>query len=430
MTDLRTSDYLTSKQAADLLGVSLPTLYAYVSRGLLRSRPDRDPRKRLYARVEVEALLQGREIRRDPGQAAAKSLQWGPPLLDSAITLIREGRFFYRGLDAVDLSDTRRLEQVARWLWLGETSDDTPAPRTRVIPKHWRPTLTRFPARHPGELMQLLVRLAAAEDDAGFNLRPEAVAKTGERLLAIFAANAAGGDHYAHSMAATLQRAWSTGDPRPEIERALNGALILCADHELNISSFTARCVAAAGASPYEVVNAGLSALRGMHHGGHSDRAEALLRHLLERDDPASPQFAERGRAELSARLARGDELPGYGQKLYPDGDPRFHALKRLTQAAFPDEPRVHACFAVIRAGAELLGEHPTVDYGLAALAVGLGLPPGSAWHLFAMGRCVGWLAHAIEQYQDSFIRPRARYVGPPPAPRSGNDDPRGGPGT
>ena len=66
-----------------------------------------------------------------------------------------------------------------------------------------------------------------------------------------------------------------------------------------------------------------------------------------------------------------------------------------------------------------VLGEAPTLDYALVAVARALGLPNGAALTLFAIGRTLGWIGHAIEQYEASaIIRPRAKYVGPtPPAP-------------
>lgn len=64
-----------------------------------------------------------------------------------------------------------------------------------------------------------------------------------------------------------------------------------------------------------------------------------------------------------------------------------------------------------------MMGEAPTVDYALVAVARSLGLPPGAALTLFAIGRTLGWIAHAIEQYEKGQVmRPRARYVGVQPA--------------
>src|SRR5436190_6519611 len=98
-------DLMTAEDAAAYLGVSRPTLYAYVSRGLLVSEPGPGPsRARRYPRAAVDELRARRERRRDPETAARGSLHWGLPVLDSGLTLIQDGQLYYRGRDAVDLS--------------------------------------------------------------------------------------------------------------------------------------------------------------------------------------------------------------------------------------------------------------------------------------------------------------------------------------
>ena len=116
------------------------------------------------------------------------------------------------------------------------------------------------------------------------------------------------------------------------------------------------------------------------------------------------------------ARLRRGESVPGFGHQLYPDGDPRGAELIRLSEAARPGSAAVEVSAAASEVVLEVLGERPTVDFGLVTLARALGLPPGGALALFALGRTVGWIGHAIEQYADgNLIRPRARYVGEQP---------------
>jgi citrate synthase len=166
--------------------------------------------------------------------------------------------------------------------------------------------------------------------------------------------------------------------------------------------------VASASATLYDVVGGGLAALKGTRHGGHTIRVEALFR------EAGSPREARRTLAE---RLRRGDAIPGFGHRLYPDGDPRGAALLELAARTAPRARSVELAAAVVEAGRDLVGEHPTLDLGLVALSQALGLPDGSALTLFALGRTIGWSGHAIEQYAaGELIRPRARYVGSPPA--------------
>jgi citrate synthase len=208
------------------------------------------------------------------------------------------------------------------------------------------------------------------------------------------------------SLAEALQQRWSP--KHPVAARLFNSALILCADHELNVSAFAARCVASAGATPYDVVIAGLAALRGRRHGGHTAHVAALL------DEVGRPARAGQVVAE---RLRRDGLLPGFGHHLYPAGDPRGRALLALAASAFPRSRPWALARAIAAEALQRLGEHPTLDFGLVVLERVLGLPRGAALAIFALGRTSGWIAHALEQYQlGGLIRPRAKYVGPAPA--------------
>jgi citrate synthase len=186
----------------------------------------------------------------------------------------------------------------------------------------------------------------------------------------------------------------------------------LIADHELNASTFVARCVASTHATPYAVVSAALAALSGRRHGGASAQTEALFQELAQGGDPLTL---------MAARIARNEMLPGLGQPLYPGGDPRAVAIFDRVAAALPEEwTRIEPAVA---AGTRLSGQYPNVDFALAAVTTALALPPNSALGLFIVGRVVGWIAHAIEQYESGIlIRPRARYYGPRPqeTPESG----------
>jgi citrate synthase len=184
--------------------------------------------------------------------------------------------------------------------------------------------------------------------------------------------------------------------------RALNRALVLVADHELNASTFAARIAAGAGADLYACLSAAVATLSGPLHGGESDRVDALVREV------GTPS---RARAVILARTQRGDLLPGFGHPLYPDGDPRAPPLLATARVLAPQATRT--LDAVVREGRRLLGLEPNLDTGLVAIAHATGLS-GSASAIFALGRCAGWVAHILEQREAGFLlRPRARYVGP-----------------
>src|SRR5882724_10355026 len=126
---------LTARQAADRLGVKLDTLYAYVSRGRLRSVTVPGTRERRYRGEDVEALLGVRSNPPMPRTPGAEALM---PVLGSSICLIENGRFYYRGQDAVRLAERADLEEVAKLLWLDE-ADEEPidaGPPTRYASTH------------------------------------------------------------------------------------------------------------------------------------------------------------------------------------------------------------------------------------------------------------------------------------------------------
>jgi citrate synthase len=153
-----------------------------------------------------------------------------------------------------------------------------------------------------------------------------------------------------------------------------------------------------------------LAALQGVKHGRATERVEALLR------EAQTPRAIAK---VMAAHLRRGEKIPGFGHPLYPTGDPRGRELLELVRKLFPKSPAVAFAGSAADAAMRLLGERPTVDFGLVIAARALDLPPDGAINLFAIGRTVGWVGHAIEQYRrDRIIRPRARYIGDPPLGR------------
>jgi citrate synthase len=389
--------WISAADAAQLLGVSRSTLYAYVSRGYLRSQAaPGSTRERTYSRDDVERLRRRTEERRAPDKAAARALQWGMPILESSIALIDGRTLYYRGHDVTTLARSRSFEEVAALIWTGEF-DITSAAATAepvVRPRRRMP----FTAR-----AQSMLALAATTDPMAFDLRARSVALTGSRILRLLTSAATDSDPDGATVDAALARAWKVGARGVDVVRA---ALVLCADHELNVSSFTARCVASAGAHPYAVVIAGLAALEGPKHGGASARVESTFESL---------RHARPLRGALAARLRRGESIDGFGHPLYRDGDPRARLLLDLLGERYATaEYQFVTEFA--HAAARITGEHPNIDFGLAAVGRVLKLPPGSPLILFALGRSVGWIGHAMEQYATGqLIRPRAKYVGVSP---------------
>ncbi|MBV8550152.1 MAG: citrate synthase family protein [Acidobacteriaceae bacterium] len=396
--------YLSAKQAADALGVTTATLYAYTSRGQLQSEtvPGK-PRERRYYREDVERLRERKEARRNPAVAAARGLHWGSPVLESGITLIQDGKLYYRGRDAVKLADSASLEELADLLWEAEPGEWR---QLFAQPCALSPALMaclRTCTKNPFTLFQTALPLAGIMDPAAHDLRPSAVRQTGARLLRLLTAIAAAHDSQS-PMHLALQARWARRNVAAG--RAIRAALVLCADHELNVSAFTARCAASAAASPYDVVSAALATLKGYKHGGATERISRLF---------AEAETPRHARGVIASRLRRGESIPGFGHPLYPAGDPRATPLMRLAQAS-GNETEWRLIRSLREAGWKLLNDLPNLDFALVAVARAYGLPEFAPLLLFALGRAVGWIAHAIEQYAaGDLIRPRARYTGPAP---------------
>ena len=400
--------FLSAREAASLLGVSRNSLYSYVSRGLIRTERDpRDPRVSRYITADVERLRDRKEARRQPDLAARKTLDLGLPVLQSALTLIDNGRLYYRGEDVVGLAKRRQFEDVVRLLWGIDA-----VPRESVPPA-CREALRRTSSLSMIERMQALLPIAAARDASAFDTSEAHVVRSGWRILQIIVAAATGRvPTPGRSLSQALATGWRVR--HPAAPRLLDAALILCADHELNVSAFTARVVASAHSTPYDVVAAGLAALRGPRHGGHTAHIEALL------DEAGS---AAGVRTAIAARLERGALVPGFGHPLYAQGDPRARVLLASVRRTWPRSQAAALADAIQRAGRTLVGEPPTIDSALVVLRRALDLPRDAAIVLFAIGRTAGWIAHAMEQYRDDhLIRPRATYVGARPHVRRRRD--------
>ena len=389
--------FLSAEEAVGLLKIRRQTLYAYVSRGLIRSNgQDGDPHRRLYRADDVEALLGRKRRGRTPARAAQTALDWGLPVLESALTLVEDGRLYYRGRDAVVLAQSgATLEDVARLMWGTADADPFAAEQPQVDPL-WREWMPRCAAQSAVSRCLTMLPLAASVDTpiwpSDLSRKQAAAAQI---VRAVAAALIAGepDDRPVHEI---LASAWKLDAHGAAMVRS---ALVLCADHELNASTFTVRCVASTGASLGASVEAGLAALSGPLHGGSWIRIAALFREV-ERTGDAGQAVAE--------WLRRGEQyLPGFGHPLYPDGDPRTAAiLERL-------EHRSDLADAVAAAG----GPPPNLDYALLVMQRTLGLPEDAPFIIFAAGRTVGWLAHALEQQATGgLLRPRARYVGPAPS--------------
>lgn len=428
--------WLTAVEALQFLQVRPQTLYANVSRKKIRAKPDpKDSRRSLYHEADVRKMARQHGGQRKATTIAAATIQWGEPILPSAVSTVVAGRLYYRGRDAVVLAEGASLEDVAELLWAVEGEADgaaAGAPRQGLDgfgrsrggygPADGGRASASGNGVAAGPLQRAFVALGlrAATDLASYGrslpilrndaasvlvtladalLGDQSVPPSARRHRAgrVRRVSRAASEQAAQASAPLHERVASSWRGRGDAADIIRRALVLLADHELNASTFAARVAVSTGASLAAGVLSGLSALSGPLHG----RASVGVLQLV--------ASVERVGADATVRewLSLGRPISGFGHPLYPLGDPRAKAL--LQRFSLPTE-YAQLCDIVERE----IGEQPNIDFALSALTRVFRLPLEAPLILFALGRCAGWLAHALEQVASGQpIRPRAHYVGP-----------------
>lgn len=431
------AQWVPATEAARQLAIQERSLYAYVSRGLIRSVPGPSGRQRLYSAEDLTRLRARRDARSGHAAVAASALSFGEAVLDSSLTEITPAGPSYRGYLACELAARAvPFENVAELLWSGALVDGAVAwpapppalpwalPGARAAARPGARTGSRTAAPPVADALIALTLARAARDPERDDPRPDVMARAGRRLIPELAAcsnpHASPADLARAaapelSIAARIAAAWRL--PAKALA-AIDAALVVIADHELNASTFAARVAAGTGADPYAVIIAALSAFSGPRHGTASLEAGRFLAEV------AHPSAAP---AAVRALRERYQLPPGFGHRAYQGPDPRAAPLFELAEQLAPAHPLVKTARAVIAAVAKD-GAHPNVDFGQVTLAAAIGAPVEATAAWFAVGRCAGWLAHAAEQRTTgALLRPRARYTGPaqrplaytPAAPRS-----------
>ncbi|WP_431041788.1 citrate/2-methylcitrate synthase [Streptomyces sp. P1-3] len=407
MTDQGTGEpRLSTREAAERLGVKPETVYAYVSRGQLTSRRIPGGRGSTFDAAEVEALA-----RRNKRETRA-GVDDGP--IGTSITLIENDRHYYRGVDSTKLAERYGYEEVAQWLWTGELRPGirfTSHPETLAAARR---AVAALP-EHSGLLDRLRVAAiaAAAADPLRFELERPAVVATARDLIATLADVLPVAGEPEPSDAPVARRLWTRLTARAADDswlRVVDSALVLLIDHELAVSTMAARVAASAQAHPYAVVSAGLGALDGPLHGGASGFAHRMLMDAVERG----------GAAVVADHLRAGRRVPGLGHKLYPGEDPRAQALFTLLEEIPQAAEALRAAREIVATMARHVPLHANVDLALAVLSVAAGMPQEAGETVFAVARTAGWIAHALEEYgeQPLRMRPTGQYRGPrPPQP-------------
>lgn len=390
------SDRISSTEAARRLGVKVETVYAYVSRGLLASKRIRGGRGSTFDAAEVESLA----------RAGARGRESFAPQISTGVALVTDDGLYFRGVDAIELSATHTVEEVASWIWTGNYDAEpmvAPAQTLAAV----RETIAALPpAIDPTSRLRIAIAVAAALDPLRFDLTPAAVRHTGRVAIACMVDGLSAVD-VSGPIETRLWHVLSAKKVNRRLVDCLRAALILLADRGLAASTVAARAAASARAHPYAVISAGLGALDGPLHGGAGLAAYQLLERVLASGEVGSA---------LAEHLRGGHPVPGIGL-LGASTDPRATALlDRL--AHIPAARDEVAAVGSITAALRPHGRHqPNVDLAVAALALAAGMPAGAGEAIFAVGRSVGWIAHAMEEYEQPPLRWRGRehYVGPRP---------------
>lgn len=382
--DNRRDDFLSAEQVCELLGVKRATLYTYVSRGWIQRVASGRGRRNLYLYADVARLRERRDARAGHTAAAAGALRWGEPVITTGVARLSEAGISYRGRSVEGLlADRVRFEAVAELLWtgaLGEAGWGREGPAETGVP----------------DVQDMIgaVLAARALDPAPLITGPQRSVERGRAL--VWALCGGGGG----SIAEAVCRRMGTG--APEAVEAVDRALVLSAEHGLNASTFATRVAASTGADLFLAITAGLCAFSGPRHGRACAGIEAML------DAVDGPETARRW---VEGRYRAGEVVPGFLHRLYPRGDPRGGPLM-ADALALGSSRGVDTLVAVAAVMKESGWRTPTVDFGLVALTEALGWPRGSAMWVFAVGRCAGWVAHALEQRESgALLRPRATYA-------------------
>ncbi len=362
--------------------------------------------------------------------AAASNIQRGLQdvvALESQICFIdgKEGRLIYRGYDIRELAAQSTFEEVASLLWYGRLPGTKALAELRrhlaslrALPPELLPILDSLPVEaHPMDVLRTAVSALAVYEPSEALAGPSSIGGA-QRLTAALPsilghfhrrrtgqpALAARPDlsHAAYLLYALLGR-----DPTPLDVRAVDVALILHADHELNASTFAARVAASTLSDLYSAVTSAIGTLKGPLHGGANERVMELL------DAIRTPERVE---AVVHDKLARHERIMGFGHRVYKVEDPRATILREWSRKVGEERHDLHyyeLLRAVERVVLQEKGLYPNVDLYSGSVYTLLGIPHDLFTPIFAASRVAGWTAHVLEEYQDlRLIRPTAAYVG------------------
>ncbi len=337
------------------------------------------------------------------------------------------GRLLYRGYDIHDLVAHSTFEETAYLLWHGELPRKAELERFRKalasqrrLPPRVMALLKSFPRKaEPMDVVRTAVSALGLYDPEATDNSREATLRKAVRIqaqvptiVAAWARIRKGKPVIAPSprlgLAANFLAMLTGKKPSDLAAKAMDTALILHADHELNASTFACRVTMATLSDLYSGIVSGIGALKGPLHGGAN---VGVIRMLLEIGD------VDKAEAWIKSALAQKKRIMGFGHRVYHTEDPRATHLRRMSEALGREagELRWYEMSRIIeRVVKEQKGLNANVDFYSASTYYSMGIDPDLYTPIFVVSRVSGWSAHALEQQANNrLIRPRAEYTGP-----------------
>lgn len=402
--------FISAQEACQMLGIKPATLYTYVSRGLVYRISIGAKSQSRYSLSDVLNLKARAEARAGHGPVAADALHWGQPVLSTSISTVGEqSGFAYREHSVAELIQEKApIESVAELLWTGEYPKRWP--QWDVCDGDLFDVLPSLPKHaNPYDIAATVLPLLATRDADRHALTPNSERHRARSIIRYIAASVALPESIALAKKALKAKrlshiiAHALGLSPRKAAAALEVILVLCAEHELNASTFAARVAASTKADLYACLSAAVGTHSGPRQGRALERVLALLDEVRQEGDAS---------AVLQARFSRGDCVPGFGHKLYPHGDPRGQILMHRAKKIAGENRDVRLLFDLVKATKTSQYYPPNLDLGLAMMTMALGIPESKASSLFLIGRFAGWIAHILEQRgQRDLLRPRAEYT-------------------
>lgn len=353
---------------------------------------------------------------------------------ESSICFIDGGKgiLSYRGIDIHELAQKSTFEETTFLLWNGTLPTATELndfshqlAAARQLPDDVITFLRNVPkTASPMEVLRTAVSLLSIYDPDEKSVQRSANVRKSFRLTAQIAMIVAVFDRIRKgkdvvrpdtSLSHAGNFLWMLNGEKPTetATKALDVALILHADHELNASTFAARVIAATLSDMHSAITGAIGALKGPLHGG----ANEAVMHLLYDIDKAHEDPVEHVRTMLINK----EKISGFGHRVYTTEDPRATHLRRMSEDLGKDaNPKWYEMSRKIEIFVkEEKKLNANVDFYSASTYTTLGIDIDLFTPIFAISRISGWCAHVIEQHDDNrLIRPRADYTGPTyPAP-------------